>query len=267
MGILIYFFIFISGLAIGSFLNCIIYRLGIEKSFLFGRSSCPNCQYELKWHDLIPILSFFILGGKCRHCKKPISWQYPLVELATGILFVFMGYQFLYEIPIRWLDFFYLLFITSILIIIFVYDLKNYLIPDKIILPAILVSLIIKIISAFWQFHFSKESLHLIYNGWLAALGAGAFFLFIVLVSRGRWMGIGDIKLAFLMGLSLGFPDILVALFFAFFFGAIIGLGLIALGKKTFKSEIPFGPFLVTGTFIGLFWANNLINFYLNLTL
>lgn len=101
-------------------------------------------------------------------------------------------------------------------------------------------------------------------NNFLAALGAAAFFLLIVLVSRGKWMGVGDIKLAFLMGLFLSFPNILVALFLAFFLGAIIGLGLIFSGRKTLKSEIPFGPFLITGTFIGLFCGGQIINWYLS---
>jgi len=100
--------------------------------------------------------------------------------------------------------------------------------------------------------------------GLTAAFLASAFFLIIVILSRGKWMGIGDIKLAFLIGLILGWPKILPALFLAFLIGAIIGIGLIVAGKKTLKSEVPFGPFLVTGTFLALFWGEKLINYYLN---
>jgi leader peptidase (prepilin peptidase)/N-methyltransferase len=110
-------------------------------------------------------------------------------------------------------------------------------------------------------------NLELLLNPLISALLASSFFLTIVLVSKGKWMGLGDVKLAFFMGLFLGWPNILVALFLAFFFGAIIGIGLIAFSKKTLKSEVPFGPFLIIGTFVVLFFGENLINWYLNLFL
>ncbi len=238
--------IFIFGLIVGSFLNCLIYRLEIEESFLKGRSYCPRCKQILSWPDLIPVLSFLFLKGKCRYCQQKISIQYPLVELATGILFVSI-FNILYSI-------FYIL-ITCFLIVIFVYDLKHYIIPDKIIYPVIVIALVFN-----FQFSIFKFSI-------LSAIGAAAFFLLIVLISRGKWMGVGDIKLAFLIGLVLSWPNILVALFLAFFIGAVIGLGLIISGKKKLKSEVPFGPFLVTGTFIAMFFGEQLINWYLDLFL
>lgn len=229
--------IFILGLVVGSFLNCVIYRLEKGKSFLKGRSFCPHCSHQLQWLDLIPILSFFILKGRCRYCQRKISWQYPLIEIATGLLFLLIfNFQFSTSIYI----------IACFLIIIFVYDLKHYLILDKVIYPAVVIAAV---------FNFSN---------WSSALGTAGFFLAIVLLSKGKWMGVGDIKLAFLMGLMLGFPDILVALFLAFMTGAIIGIGLIFWGKKTLKSEVPFGPFLIGGTLIALFWGERLINWYLN---
>ena len=130
---LIYFFIFLFGLTIGSFLNCVIYRLEKSESFLKGRSYCPNCKHILGWQDLIPVFSFLILKGKCRYCQQKISWQYPLVELFTGLIFLFVFY-ILHST-------FYIL-ISCFLIVIFVYDLKYSLIPDKIIYPAIILSLI-----------------------------------------------------------------------------------------------------------------------------
>jgi leader peptidase (prepilin peptidase)/N-methyltransferase len=255
-----YFVIFVFGLSIGSFLNSIIYRLKTEESFLKGRSHCPHCKHDLGWQDLIPILSFIILKGKCRYCQKPIFLQYPLVELATGILFLLIVFHFssnfLFSI-------FYLL-ISCFLIIIFVYDLKYYIIPDKVIYPTILVSGIWYFLSGiFLNFYTQQEIINAIYS----AFGAASFFLIIVLVSRGRWMGIGDIKLAFFMGLFLSFPGILIALFSAFLVGAVLGLWLVAFGKKTMKSEVPFGPFLITGTFIALFFSQSLINWYWNLFL
>ena len=266
--------VFILGLTVGSFLNCVIYRLKTGQNFLKGHSSCPHCLHQLKWYDLIPVLSFILLKGKCRYCKKPISWQYPLVELITGLLFLqIFNFQFFWTLSgglsvgllfnefsiFNFLNLIYYWLIVSLLIVIFVYDLKWYVIPDKIVYPAIIIALIFNFqFSIFNQFSIFKFSI-------LSALGTSIFFLAIFLISRGKWLGFGDVKLAFFMGLFLGFPDILVALFLAFLIGAMIGLGLIIFKKKGLKSEIPFGPFLITGTLIALFWGNQIINWYLNL--
>ena len=261
-----YFVPFVFGLGIGSFLNCVIYRLEIKKSFLKGRSFCPNCKHQLSWQDLIPIFSFIILRGKCRYCKKPISLQYPLVEIATGVLFIlifqFLRFDFYLDFKFWIFSFVYYIFISCLLIIIFVSDLKHYIIPDEIVFPAILVSGIWNLVSGiFFHVYTKYEILNTIYS----ALIAAGFFLLIVLVSKGNWMGVGDIKLVFFMGLFLGWPNTFVALFLAFFIGAIIGLGLVFFKNKALKSEIPFGPFLVFGTFVALFWVEKLINFYLGL--
>lgn len=261
------FVIFVFGLSIGSFLNSIIYRLKTAPHQLlfksgggFSRSYCPHCKHNLGWQDLIPILSFLILKGKCRYCQKPISLQYPLVELATGILFLLIVFYFSSD----FLFSIFCLLISCFLIIIFVYDLKYYIIPDKVIYPVILVSGIWYFVSGIFLNLYTKYE---ILNAAYSAVGAASFFLIIVLVSRGRWMGIGDIKLAFFMGLFLSFPGILIALFSSFLVGAVLGLWLVAFGKKTMKSEVPFGPFLVTGTFIALFFSQPLINWYWNLFL
>ncbi|OGZ24411.1 MAG: hypothetical protein A2896_01230 [Candidatus Nealsonbacteria bacterium RIFCSPLOWO2_01_FULL_43_32] len=236
--------IFVLGLMVGSFLNCVIYRLEQEKRFFKGRSYCPDCKHQLRWPDLIPVLSFLSLRGRCRYCQKKISWQYPIVEISTAAIF-FLIFNFQLSI------FNYL--ILPFLIVIFVYDLKYYLIPDKVIYPAIGMVLV---------YDFLKSDIPGMSDFLISAFGAAAFFLFIVLISKGKWMGIGDIKLAFLMGLVLGWPNILAALFLAFMSGAMIGIGLIFLGKKTLKSEVPFGPFLVAGTFISLFFGKIIINWY-----
>jgi prepilin signal peptidase PulO-like enzyme (type II secretory pathway) len=255
MEFLIYFFVFIFGLAIGSFLNCAIYRLETGESFLKGRSYCPHCKHVLSWKDLIPIFSFLILKGKCRYCEKKISFQYPLVELLTGILFVL-------AIPIYGgrtsIDLIFYWILTCFLIIIFVYDLKHYLIPDKIIYPAIAIAFLNQILTSNIQ--------HLTTNLILGILPS-LFFLAIILISHEAWMGWGDFKLSILMGIFLGWPKILVALFFAFFSGAIVGLILIFLKRKTIKSQIPFAPFLVSGTFFSTFLGEKIIDWYLNLIL
>ncbi|MBI1866460.1 MAG: prepilin peptidase, partial [Candidatus Staskawiczbacteria bacterium] len=208
------FFIFIFGLIIGSFLNCVIYRLEKEQSFLKGRSFCPHCKYNLIWRDLIPVFSFLFLGGKCRYCHKKISIQYPLVELAAGIMFVLI-FNLKFEIFNQFeilqfpylINLFFLFYIAGSLIIIFVYDLKRYIILDKVLFPAIAIVFLYQLIFSFRFLNF---------NPLWAGLGACAFFLFIFLVSGGRWMGFGDVKLAFFMGLFLGYPNILAALFLAF---------------------------------------------------
>ena len=268
--------IFLFGLTLGSFLNCLIYRfeIGAPHQLLFksegglARSYCPHCKHILSWKDLIPVFSFMILKGKCRYCKKPISWQYPLVELTTAILFLAI-FNYLSKARVgdeggafSDLHFsFFIFIIACFLIIIFFYDLKHYIIPDKIIYPAIGTTFIYNILNSYFVIHNSYS----IVNSLEAAFIVSAFFLAIILFSRGKWMGLGDVKLAFFMGLFLGFPNILFALFLAFSIGAIIGVGLIISGKKTLKSEVPFGPFLVTGTFLAMFWGERIINWYLTL--
>jgi prepilin signal peptidase PulO-like enzyme (type II secretory pathway) len=283
MDFFLFFSFFVFGTIVGSFLNCVIYRLDKEESFLKGRSYCPHCKHSLSWPDLIPVLSFLILERKCRYCKKPISWQYPLVEIFTGIIFVLIfasqlalmgssGFlsnniifeEFLVFSSQNWLNLFYLMIISCFLIIIFVYDLKYLLIPDLIIYLAIGTTFLYRLLDIliFNQFNFG-----LLISPLLSAFFASLFFLTLVLVSKGKWMGTGDIYLAFLMGFILSWPSIMIALMLAFFIGALTGLGLIAGKKKNLKSEIPFGPFLVLGTFLAVFFGQSIIGWYLNLCL
>ena len=257
---LIGLFVFIFGLCIGSFLNCAIYRLEKRKK-ISGRSFCPNCKHTLSWQDLFPVFSFLFLRGKCRYCQKKISIQYPLVEIATGIIFLLI-FNFKFVIfnqfsIFQFLNLGFLFYIASALVLIFVYDLKHYIIPDKVLLPAIGIALL-------YRFIFN---LTLVPNYLLAAVVASGFFFVLFLITAGRGMGLGDVKFAILMGLLLGFSNVLVALFLAFFFGAIIGLILLIFRKKSLKSEIPFGPFLITGTFIALFYGDQIVKWYLHMFL
>ncbi|MDD2696797.1 MAG: prepilin peptidase [Candidatus Pacebacteria bacterium] len=251
--------IFLFGLIIGSFLNCVIDRLETKDSFLKGRSFCPNCRHVLSWQDLIPVFSFLFLRGKCRYCRKAISWQYPLMELATGALFVLVFRYFAGDLPYT----IYGLIIASFLIIIFVYDLKHYVIPDSVIYPAIAIALLYQLFQIWSSGYWNLAGFWNLLLGILPTL----FFLAIILISRGRWMGFGDFELAILMGLILGWPNILIALFSAFFIGALVGTWLIVRGAKTLKSEVPFGPFLVTGTFLALFLGDKILDWYLTLFL
>mgnify|MGYP001561332196 CR=1 FL=1 len=262
--LIFYFLIFIFGLIIGSFLNCVIYRIE-EGDKLSGRSYCPTCKHDLKWIDLFPVFSYLFLKGKCRYCSKKISIQYPIVEILTGLMFLMV---FNHQLSNREVSIFYFLFsiflfyITSSLIVIFVYDLKHLIIPDKILFPAIIITFLYQLL-----FNFS----FLISNYLWAGLGAFLFFGTIFFMSNGKWMGFGDCKLVFFLGLLLGFPNILLGLFLGFFFGAIIGLVSILLNlsiegktKLDLKTQIPFAPFLIAGTIIAMFWGEQIIDWYLN---
>ena len=243
-------FIFILGLFIGSFLNVLADRLPNEESVLKGRSRCEKCKKELVWYDLVPVLSFVFLQGKCRYCHTNLSSYYPIIELVTGImfaitfLFVTKNLPFtIYHLP--FIELFYYLFIISFLIVIFFADLKYGIIPDKVVLPAIFVS----------SLYIVFNTNYLILSHLLSALGACLFFLFLFLITKGRGMGLGDVKLAFLMGFLLGFPGIVIALYLAFLTGALVGIILILWRKKRlFGGSIPFGPFLVLGTGAALFY-------------
>jgi len=248
------FFLFAFGTIIGSFLNCLIYRLEKGESFLRGRSYCPHCKHILTFKDLIPILSFILLKGRCRYCKEKISIQYPLVEFFSGILTLIalsplVSNFSIYNLPSA--IFHFLIFL--LLLLIFVFDLKYYSIPDQILIFAIFVSLLYRI------FNFSS------FQNLILSLLPSLFFLLLILISKEKWMGFGDFEISIFIGLFLGWPKILIALFFSVFLGALVGLILIFLKKKTLKSQIPFAPFLVLGTFFSFFFGQNLIDFYFSL--
>lgn len=246
--------LFTLGLFIGSFINALVYRLHEKKPIVFDRSICPLCAHRLRWYDLIPLVSFALLFGRCRYCHKRISWQYPLVELLTGLAFIFpvTRYSLLvtgYSIPIS-----YYLF-TTILLIIFAYDLRYMLIPDSISIPAIILVFLLQATSYKLQ----------VTSYLAAALVASGFFLAQFLISRGRWIGGGDIRLGFLMGLMLGYPVIIAGLIFAYMLGTIITLPLVVLRRRTMKSQVPFGAFLTVATIIGMVFGDEVIGWYMNL--
>src|SRR3989344_5798901 len=245
------FFIFILGLVIGSFLNAVIFRLKKNEQFIKGRSKCLFCKKELKPRDLIPVVSFIFLKGRCRFCQKRISWQYPLLELATGLLFL-IGY---FYYPAAGQPFNYLAYLSfsCFLIVIFTYDLKYYLILDKVSLTALLVAFLA-------NFLLGRDPLNLL----LGAVLVAGFFLSQFLISKGKRIGGGDIRLGLVMGAMLGWPLVLVALFLAYIIGAIIGLWLIVLKKKAWGSQLPFGTFLAAATWLSLCWGERLMNWYLN---
>ncbi len=250
---------FTSGLLIGSFLNCWVYRLEVgEKPE--GRSYCPKCKKTLKVKDLVPVFSYIFLKGRCRYCREKISIQYPLVEFSTGVLFAFLGVS-----SIGGLTFFelittlYLLVIASLLVLIFVYDLKHFIIPDFANFSLIGISFVYLSFTSFYN-----QDIQTFLYGIFSALGAFLFFFALYYFTKGKGMGFGDVKFVVFMGLFLGFPKILTAFFVSFVLGAIIGLLLIAVKIKKAKSQIPFGPFLVIGLLTAYFYGESFLEIYLN---
>ena len=257
-------FVFLSGLIVGSFVNVLILRTWKREETVSKPSYCYNCQQQLKWFDLIPLVSFFALKGKCRSCKIKISWQYPLVELITGLLFIGIVNKFLIFPPEAgqpWADtlipviltFIYLV-LAVLLLAMFVFDWKHFVIPDKFLYPALFLSLAIVFIN------FVNVGNHL-----LSGVAAAGFFTLLVFGSKGQAMGSGDIYLAAIMGLLLGFPDVVTALILAFFAGALVGLWQIIINKKSFKTQIPFGPFLIGSLILVIFLGERITGLYLQL--
>lgn len=257
-------FVFSFGLIIGSFLNCLTYRLSLpDFSFregLKGRSFCPHCRHSLSWLDLIPLVSFALLKGKCRYCGGRISWQYPLGEALAGLLFVLIFQKYFSEITpfLSLLNVFYYWTMASFLLIIFFFDLKHQLIPNIIIYLAIGLAAV-RLFFLAWNF--GQWDLEIIISaGW--GILPSFFLLAINLFSRGRWMGLGDFNLALLMGLILGWPGIIFAFVLAFYSGALAGLAMVIAGMKKMKSEMPFAPFLVAGTWAVILWESRLASWY-----
>ena len=259
---LIIFFIF--GLIIGSFLNVVVYRIRTAETIL-GRSYCPHCKKTIRWYDNVPLLSFVLLKFKCRDCGKKISWQYPLVEFLSGVVFVVVGNQYFGEETLmNGMITSAMLALSSALVVIFVYDFLYLEIPNIILFPSIVLVLVLnffldggRIFLTAWESFFI--------SGLLASFGAFIFFFALSFFSREKWMGMGDAYLVVLLGLILGWPKILLGLFLAFAVGAICGIILIGLKKKKMQSQLPFAPFLILGTFLALFFYNFLTGWYLNL--
>lgn len=263
-----FFFSFLFGLIIGSFLNSVIYRIKTKKSIVFVRSHCPFCNKTLKWYELIPLISFVLQKGHCRYCKAKISFQYPLVELATGLIFVFIAMSNIkcqlsnvkcQMLNILNLNLWYLWFISSIFIIVFVYDYLYWEIPDSPLIFGFLIIILFKL----WNLNFNF--LKFFSNPLFPALVSFLFFGLIWLISKGKWMGFGDVKLGAFLGLLLGWPQIFLALFLSFGLGAILGIVLIIFKKASLKSKIPFAPFLIIGSFIALFFYQEIIKWYFSL--
>jgi prepilin signal peptidase PulO-like enzyme (type II secretory pathway) len=245
------------GLAIGSFLNVVIGRLRSGETAWRSRSRCPDCHAVLRPSELVPLLSFVILRGRCRSCQKPISWQYPGVEFSTMALF--LASYFVHGAATGLLsggavlmarDFVFIAGLT----VVFVVDLLDRVVFDSVTIPMIVIAFAFNLaVGAVW------------WNLLLAAAVGGGFFLLQFVVSKGRWIGGGDIRIGAMMGMMLGFPGVLLALFLAYVVGALAAVALLAMGKAKWSSQMAFGTFLTAATMIVLFFGQPMLAWYASL--
>lgn len=255
----------ILGLILGSFVNAAVWRLKNKKDLLLGRSECTHCHHRLAWHDLIPVFSWLLLGGKCRYCGKKISPQYPLVELGLAAYFVasLAFWPFGFDGTVELLRFGIWLLAGVPLAILFVYDLRWLILPDKLTLPLIGLGAAMAILHGLQATSVSLFLFDLL--GSLAILSG--FYLVLYLVSQGRWVGLGDVKLGAALGLLLcDWRLALIAFFLANLIGTIVSLPAMALKKIKRTSHIPFGPFLILGFIVAGLVGQILIDWYTMLT-
>lgn len=261
-----FFFIFVLGLVFGSFVNVLIWRLP-RKISLGGRSFCPKCKAKISWYDNIPILSFFLLRGKCRRCKKKISWRYPAVELAVALAFLLLVVAsrscFLTEIiesspacdwyaTLWMLAYPFYLFLSIIFVAVFAIDLRDKVILDALSILGFLVVVVLIVLFRDDEFFVSM----------LIGFASATFLLMIHLFTKGRGMGLGDVKFALFAGALLGWPVALVWMLLSFLTGAAVGIILVITGKARLKSQIAFGPFLVASVFVAFVVGRFLISIF-----
>ncbi len=255
---------FVFGAIIGSFLNVLILRLPKGQA-ITGRSHCMHCQHELGVFDLIPLFSYIFLFGRCRYCHVKISPRYIIIELITALLFVW-NYLVFISGSIAGLSALLLLrndFIAAALIVVFTVDYEEQLILDKFIAPATIILLLFNIAVDLALKNPMAGSLTLL--GLLSAAGLFLFFGTIYLFSSGKWIGFGDVKFSFFLGLATPFPMILLTVFGAYLIGAIFGIALLLARLKNFSSKIAFGTFLSVSCIITLNYGAVILNWYLQL--
>jgi len=251
---IIFILVALVGLAIGSFLNVLIYRLPREKKFVFGRSCCPSCQEPIKFYDNIPVLSYLILAGKCRSCNTKISVRYPLVEILNGSAYLFFFFQ--YGVTF---DFLIFGFLASALIVIFFVDIDFQIIPDLITLPGMVLGLAVSFLPGGIGIADSLVGL---------VVGGGVLYLIAIL---GDWlfkkesMGGGDIKMTAMLGAFLGWQKVVLIFFAGAFIGLFVSIIMMIVSKNVRSTRvIPFGPFLATAAMIAIIYGDSIISFYLN---
>ena len=231
---MLFFFLFIFGLAVGSFLNVCIYRLPLEKSIVFPPSKCPKCEHRLGVLDLFPVFSFLFLRGKCRYCKTKIYWRYPVVELLTGCGFLMAG-LYAYDL----ISLLTAIYFISAMIVIFFTDLEHFMIPDVISIPGIFIGLGLAFING-----------SIISALWGVLIGGGLIWGVLLLGQlfyKKEVMGFGDVKLVAMLGAFLGRDNLIVMLYLGFLIGGVLGVLLILTKIRKREDMIPFGPALILG--------------------
>ncbi len=233
---------------LGSFCNVVIYRLRSGDSPMRGRSYCPHCKHELSAADLVPVVSYLLLRGRCRYCRGQISPQYPLVEIAMGVVTMLTVGRFGLGTASALAT-----IIGGFFVVMFVYDLRYQLILDRVSVPAMAAAVALSAA-------LGRPFLSILLGGILGAV----FFLAQYLVSRGKWIGGGDIRLGAVLGLALGWPLVAVALVIAYLTGAFVALALILSRKRTMGSMVPFGTFLSAAGVVTLLWGDAILAWYLH---
>ena len=271
MGSLVVVFAGILGALIGSFLNVVIWRIPRRESIVSPASHCPRCDTQIRRRDNIPVLSWLILRGKCRDCGAPISARYPAVELGTGVFFAAVTWWFLastdeiatgYMIAATALALAAFLFLAAISVALGLIDIDTHTLPNRIVYPSFIVAGVLLVASAVVSGDYFAVA--------RCAIGAGALFsayLVMALLYPGG-MGFGDVKLAALLGLYLGFlgwPQLVVGAFAPFLIGGLFSIALVVLKKAGRKSRIPFGPWMLVGTWVGIFAGAPVAGWYLRL--
>lgn len=254
IGNFLYVIIFFLGLALGSFLNSWIWRAHENFRIVNGRSMCPHCRRQLTWHENIPVLSYLFLWGKCQTCKIAIPKHFTFVEIGAALIFVLVAWKHLSSPVVASALFFRDIVFSVLLIIIFIYDwLYQEILPEVVWFGALA--------GLFFNLYLGYSLASML----IGLLIVGGFFWLQFAVSRGRWIGGGDVRMGVMMGVWLGWPMVLTALFLAYIVGAVCSLALVAYRKKQLTSAIPFGTYLATGTFVAMLWGNEIIAWYLKL--
>jgi prepilin signal peptidase PulO-like enzyme (type II secretory pathway) len=254
------------GAAVGSFINVFVYRSIHAEDWVTGQSRCEHCKQKIAWYDLVPVLAYFWLGGKCRYCKHKISLIHPIIESLVGLLFVwwyFIGTLFfrLSDQPFQAIQPAYWLLAGIILVIILVADILYLIVPDLAVMALLSLTLLYRG-ALVWGGRMQPQDL--LYSV-ISMVVLVVVFYALHFGTRGKGFGLGDVKLAAPLALILGWPKVLVGIFMAFLFGALVGLILILSGKRRFGQVIPFAPFLIAGTLLALVFGGQIWQSYLSL--
>ncbi len=269
------------GFLVGSFLNVVADRLLRDENFIKGRSRCDFCLTELVATDLVPVVSFVYLKGRCRYCKEKLSYYYPLAEISTAFLFALMAwYSGVVSYPTldNFVEFIYLSIIMAVFVVISLTDFKEKLIPDGVVFFGMFVAFIFGILAVAFNYYSLQQLVsenvlgkYLIQAGYLeqqltrmvmsllytyaSTVGIFLFFYLLIIITKGRGMGGGDLKLSVLIGLFNGFPLNIIAIFMGFLFGALVSIFLVIFKVKSIKDTVPFGPFMVAGSIFTLIYG------------